>query len=386
MYLAISFDTDLDFQQNKYKFNYANRTFEIENSETKYGHILYVQTASHNDREAYSNAMNFFSEICWLFSTRVTVLGTLGSGYRTPIYCNRVFNGCIDGINLDDYISVQYNDIQRMALALYREGNNSNSIFYTYLNYYKIINLVHSNPNNQMTWINNNISNAGLTDEENRLISGINDIGNHFYVSGRCAISHASFSSSGDIANPDNYDDYYRISSEISIIKKLAEYIMKNEIHIKKLSELKKEQNLKLITEILENKDNILADVSLSFYRSDNVYNLFQHLSFKKKKLEKNIYLLTTKAKHKELVLSFIIDTEKVKFEIAQILIDKSSSVVGQIEFYKFITELYHNGALELTSNGNLIYRLDYFIPINIDPSKTFENLENIIKELESKL
>lgn len=85
--------------------------------------------------------------------------------------------------------------------------------------------------------------------------------------------------------------------------------------------------------------------------------------------------------------ISFALKIDEPKIEIVNLgLNEKETEITEQIQFWKFLRILYQNGAIEIMENGVMIYRLDYFLPINIDPTKTFEAIDKKIHDLEKKL
>lgn len=384
MYLSISFDTNLDFIQNEYRIFHKGFIYEIVRGKDNFGHILYVESSRD---EVYNSVLEFFSELCWLFNTRLLVLGKIGAGVKTPFYCQReLLGGIVNGINLDEYIPYEYNDQQILALAIYREAKNSNSVFYQFLNYFKIINMINPKGKDQKEWINRNINSIKLTEEENKRLQSIINLGEYLYSCGRCAIAHASYANNDKIANPDNYYDYEMICEMLQIIEKFAVYIMINEMDIKTLEELKNNKNLILIKKIIDGEFQLM-NIELNFYNNKESFTFFQKIPFEIIKKDSNYYLLNTKRDFRKMFISFALKIDEPKIEIVDLgLNENETEITEQIQFWKFLRNLYQNGAIEIIENGVMIYRLDYFLPINIDPTKTFEAIDKKIHDLEQKL
>jgi hypothetical protein len=106
----------------------------------------------------------------------------------------------------------------RLALAIYREARGVRSIFYEFLGYFKILNMIQNDGKSQIAWINDNLHK--LKDEQSLkrlavLNSSEPEVGNYLYVSGRCAVAHASVS---PVANPDNRGDEARLAGDRPIM------------------------------------------------------------------------------------------------------------------------------------------------------------------------
>jgi len=125
----------------------------------------------------------------------------------------------------------------RLALALYREGLIVNSVPFSFLSYFKILNIF---------W------NDKFFKDKNELIEGIrsmipeikdklalerlkklseteSDIPKYLYESGRCAIAHAY---SNPIIDPDDEAHLVRLSWDILIIKDIAAYLIEHKLGV----------------------------------------------------------------------------------------------------------------------------------------------------------
>jgi len=55
------------------------------------------------------------------------------------------------------------------------------------------------------------------------------DIGEYLYTSGRCAVAHASTT---PVVDPDNPEDFLRLSADMPVLRALAEHIIINELGV----------------------------------------------------------------------------------------------------------------------------------------------------------
>jgi len=237
MWITICFDTYLDFCNSTYCVNYDGCYLEVKRGSRFEQHNLFVETIQRQQKKANEAAFRFLSELAWLFNTKVKIYGCM-SGSGKPLkfldQTKRCFNRIGNSIDLRAYKQVASNDRQKLALGIYREAISSDSFFYSYLCYFKIINIgYHSGPE-QKKWITENIQKVA---DECHVVShlrsqNVTDFADHLYKSGRCAIAHASIKSADKIADPNDFDDNYRISRELPLIKELAEYFIKEELKI----------------------------------------------------------------------------------------------------------------------------------------------------------
>lgn len=125
----------------------------------------------------------------------------------------------------------------RLALALFREGATVNSVPFAFLSYFKILNIF---------WQDKYVKGANaiiegirmslpqLTDDLAKkriaeLLKTEPDVSNYLYQSCRCAVAHA-FSS--PIVDPDDVSELRRLSSDIDIVKNIAERLIENQLKV----------------------------------------------------------------------------------------------------------------------------------------------------------
>jgi hypothetical protein len=130
------------------------------------------------------------------------------------------------------YIPKISTPLAELAIALYREGMSVDSIPFSFLSFFKILNIQHKNGGVQQTWINDNLNKVSGVLEIQRLqelqISHQN-IGKYLYEQGRCAVAHAY---NTPIVNPDNYSDSRRLELDLPLIKELANIYIEDEFGV----------------------------------------------------------------------------------------------------------------------------------------------------------
>jgi hypothetical protein len=135
--------------------------------------------------------------------------------------------------NVEDYTDAIFT-----AVALRREAVSSNSVFYKFLSFYKIIELsCDSMSANVETWINGTVANSNEDNyydsaikswRENTLPDGETAY-EYLYGSNRCAIAHINRSNTRGQGHtdPDDPVDYLRVKYDVNAIKQLADKAIK---------------------------------------------------------------------------------------------------------------------------------------------------------------
>jgi len=113
-----------------------------------------------------------------------------------------------------------YSETRWLALALFKEGINSRSVFYAFLNFWKVLETAIKKKDARWAWVNAKAPKLALHAKRIQEIVATNpDVAEYLDYSGRCAIAHVF---KDPIVNPDDYDDYVRISQDVRIVQDLA--------------------------------------------------------------------------------------------------------------------------------------------------------------------
>lgn len=246
MWLAVCFDTDSNFPKASHIITYDNYQIEIKRGAPQEQHNIFIRVANQKYKLAFDAALCFLSELTWLFNVKIKISIHCISGIKLGLgdATERIrFNRIGHIPHLDIYKQLVSEEKRKLALGLYREGVSSNSDFYSYLSFFKIINIGYHKGPDQISWINRNIQHVSDRRGVRHSLAnqGVKDVGEHLYKSGRCALAHASLGSGHDIASPNNFDDNTRIGMELPLIKELAKFYMTNELKIPTLREALKQ-------------------------------------------------------------------------------------------------------------------------------------------------
>jgi|Wag4MinimDraft_17_1082658.scaffolds.fasta_scaffold00192_3 hypothetical protein len=234
MWINIGFDSSKDFSKSSSFIEYDNIKIEIKKGEEDSIHNLFIETNKNHKEKDFEAGLRFLSELAWLYNCKIIYLtSAFSSDTKLPVDApNQGFNRILNVINLKYYKQVAFNDEQKLALGIYKEGISSNSIFYKFLSFFKIINIKNGTGSDQKEWINNNIKKLKNSKTKVKKLKNneISNIGKHLYESGRCAIAHAN---TQPVVDANKFQDIQRISSDTFIIKELAEIFIKEELNVK---------------------------------------------------------------------------------------------------------------------------------------------------------
>jgi len=135
------------------------------------------------------------------------------------------------------YRDVEQDSKARLALSLYREARTINSVPFSFLSYFKILNIFwkdkyEKGSNELIEGIRSmlpKLKDASALDRIKQLARTQSDIPKYLYESGRCAVAHAY---SVPIVDPDDLTELRRLSQDRWVIKAIAEQLIEGELNV----------------------------------------------------------------------------------------------------------------------------------------------------------
>lgn len=365
-----------------------------------------IKSSSTKDDEIRKIIMQFISELTWVEQNRINIVAWLGGGY--PFRMKKSKSTTIVSPHFRiTYLPEIEDDKIRLALAFYREGLGLDHKAYSFLSFYKIINMFYKSGTTQKDWIKNNyikITELKAKERIEELLKGGIEIDEYLYVSCRCAIAHAGVEPTID---PENLEDNIRLANDLPIIKSLVEILIENELNVKTSHSVWREHKYELmgfkeiigndtITKLLNNEDikeiNIPEKISIRIWNKAN-YLPFEAMNINSVHYNDSVLLLKYVSNDSLITFYLKLDFKNERLHIDPIngiktKDDNTSNAANNIaEVYRFLADYFGNGSLEvwdLTTSKCLGY-CDPFIPTNIDLGATIDNFENAIKEYQSK-
>lgn len=189
------------------------------------------------DVEAMTLINRFLSILSWCDDQGMENRGGW-SGNTVPVAVPREHQLTGSSVCFPFYRNSEKNQKAQLALALYREARTASSIPYSFLGYFKILNIFWKDKyqkNNKnaivegikktLPQIKDNLAKERITE----LSKQNKDVSEHLYKSCRCAIAHAY---SEPIIDPDEVKDVRNLSKDIWIIKAIAESLIETKLKV----------------------------------------------------------------------------------------------------------------------------------------------------------
>ena len=308
------------------------------------------------------------------------------------------------------YIPSNLSSDQQLALALLREADSLSysNYGYSFLSYYKIINLVKKNGEKQKKWIRNNLNDLkdNALARADELKNDGENIEDYLYTSCRCALAHAGVDPT---VNPDDVNDSVRLYKDLPLIRHLAKKMIENHFAIKTDSDVYHEHLYELfgfkqllgnvlIAEILANdalnRGKVKIDKKISVRQwCDKRYGVFESLSLKTKKIKNGVIFFECVNDDFTFKIILILDLsgERMFLEVEDAIIDSNDEKIlikHKIDWNSFFRDLICNGKLEIFAHDDnqFLGRKDANIPVNIDIGRTVESFNAAITNLQGRL
>jgi hypothetical protein len=204
-------------------FPFEGRTFRWVNGTAETKATISIGVKNLKDHRTEDESLNrLLSVLVWEHGQSIVKEGGVGGARRSVplIWGPRMASG----VEIDpQYLfrkPATYSDERWLALALFKEGVNSHSVFYKFVNFWKIVEKAIKDKDARWAWISTKGPQLGLhRGRLDEIMKKNSNLAKYLYDSGRCSILHVRHH---PIVNPDDYDDYVRISEDARIVQDLA--------------------------------------------------------------------------------------------------------------------------------------------------------------------
>lgn len=204
-------------------FTFEGKTFRWINSTPESKPILTLGfKETNNSKEAETSVNQLLSFLVWQHQIPIRKsYGVSGPRRNIPLTWGPRMT---DGIKIDpQYLLSKYikpNSLEKeRALSFYKEGLNSESVFYKFFNFWKIIEVAISQKEARHNWIRTTALKLRLEKRRAEEISAQQDIAEYLDYHCRSAIAHVFRK---PYIDPDKLEDNTRISKDVRLVEELA--------------------------------------------------------------------------------------------------------------------------------------------------------------------
>lgn len=355
----------------------------------------------------------FLSAMAWKerspFVTLDAIIGgALPTEKDTPRFNyseGRVLRGAIISRFDFEHLQSPSTDKQKLALALYREGLNSNTDFYRFLSFYKIVNIGYANGHEQAAWMNTNLDKVWNHFAQSRLEElkrTVPDVGNYLLRQGRDAIAHAF---NQPILDTDFPTDRTTINRNVDVMQGLAEVFIQHELGVPSLRKIWTDHLYELegfkalfghaLVSRLQAKESVplqdfpaIPPLTLDL-KEQRPYECLKALPFRVRACKDGVVLMMSDLSSQPVQVGLVLDlpNETLKFTLNAFGYDEKhkayTTSIGKC-YFEFLIAYFCNGCLQVfdSTNGQRLSHKLAFLAQDIDLQATIENFRKKIEEL----
>jgi hypothetical protein len=346
--------------------------------------------------------MRFVSNLSWVKGSGIMVDGISGGTVPRPMGRDKWSGGFSICEEFDlSYFPEPASEHALLALALMREGRGLNHAAYAFLSFFRVLEVALPQGQRRQNWIETNVATLdghGVKEALDGLAKkGITDIAAHLFESRRCAIAHAK---QQPIVDPDKPHDMRSLSSELPIMRALAQKAIEDELgvetshtvyrkHLYELAGFKEILGAEIVDfltrgeQITERRTLDIPDISIRIRRRDP-YAPLNNLTVKEVRQNGKLLLMRFESKEGDVTFRFALDfaNERLEFSLFQDIGIKDTGTADSAErvaeINRFGSDYFGNGQLHIVNadTGALISRKDAYIPENMLPEQEAADAE----------
>ncbi|MDA2920347.1 hypothetical protein MYX76_12790 [Desulfobacterota bacterium AH_259_B03_O07] len=246
---TIHFNSPCNFTNAEFIFEFEGEKYRfIRGTEEESDKLLTIVDDDSNEGsdKCFEKTLRLLDYLSWDLHGGIQYLGRTGHGFKSGTI--KLENAVVPSFrarNIRSYIADSFHSIpdvtdddQRFALKLWNEAQSSHSPFFSFINYWSIVELPRvrgvNHKSRAINWINGLSSNkiSGLSELRKNLKSKYNfssDVGNFLYSEGRNAIAHVT---RDPTLRRYDRESYEKISDLTPAMRAIAKYYIINELNL----------------------------------------------------------------------------------------------------------------------------------------------------------
>lgn len=215
---------------------YDKRSLEIIMGKPNDSHQIRAAYHSPQDYKAvFQTISRFLSELSW--KLRLEVYADIcihGTGLPNCSFPNHFSRS--DRYFIHDFKQEVFANNQHLALGFYREGYGSQSPFYRFLSFYKILEIPFRDGRDKGKWVNSLITRLSESKDSVEYLrgNGVKDVVMWIFEEGRNGLSHGYEKMQDSIVDITSFDHWQNIVWANEIVQELAEITIIEKLNIPK--------------------------------------------------------------------------------------------------------------------------------------------------------
>lgn len=390
---------------------HAGRTFVLMPETEKYLPAIALRAGAQNGRRAI---LQFASAFAWSGGGDVTIESWGGGSHPTRTWKNSGFNQVTRARFQIDYLPAPQGQNGYLALALYHEALSLMHVHvaYSFLSFYKIVNLVSGQSGQkQKAWINAHLDDVLKEHRASTRVKELQqqgvDVGEYIYASCRCAIAHAG-DPRNPVIDPHNLEDERRLNADLPVAMTLAELALERDLGIKTARTVYREHRYELSgfehffaagdVERLREKQKPTsgATVPAAFdvrICGNEPYAPLSGVKPQSAAVGEGVVIFQCLSPSGRYIIEIVLNFPEYRLTVevggSENLKDDDSEgfIQETLELERFYWDWNCNGRLEVWAKGECLGRCDAFMPMNVimDPKGYNGRREELLAEIQRR-
>lgn len=234
--VCVGFNFDGSFFDERVSLSYDHIQIEVLAGKEHWSHRARARCDDREDHKAvFQTISRFLSELSWKLRIKVKAeICVYTDGLPDCSFPN--YFPRLDQHFLQNFVQEVFGDDQHLALGFYREGHGSDSPFYKFLSFYKILELPFKDGKHKGKWVNSLVPRLAESDVSVEYLNrnGVRDIANWIFEEGRNGLSHGYKKPGRKIVDITAFDHWQNIVWANEVVREMAEITLLEKLGIPK--------------------------------------------------------------------------------------------------------------------------------------------------------
>ncbi len=156
--IAVAFDLAGSFWEPKIAVKYDDLVFEVIEGPGSQTPCIKATVHPRDIEKAFAASARFLGEVCWFHQIKVRLCSCVMGGVSVTCGVQRQLNANGMRIHLKNFSQSVHTDAAHLALAFYREAFATDSPFYRFLSYFKVLEVALPKTPERVAWIKSSVS------------------------------------------------------------------------------------------------------------------------------------------------------------------------------------------------------------------------------------
>jgi len=234
--IAVAFDLPGDFLEANAQIEYDSLVLEVLEGEVSFTPCVRATVAPREITRAFSTCARFLGELCWYNQTKIDLRSCVTGGISPTNRVRRQWGREGVRISLRDFKQTVSDEAAHLGLAFYREAYATDSPFYRYISFFKVLEAALPLAEQRVAWMEAavpKLSRSKVAIDYLRYRVQPLVLHQWLYEEGRNPLVHGGRKEGESKIDPNNFDDWQNMAWASGIVQELAENALVEVLEVK---------------------------------------------------------------------------------------------------------------------------------------------------------